>query len=79
MNKKQTVFMWIGLIVFSPYAINLSEEGIILSIILVTVGFVYTFRNKKKTADEIQKPINLRRGFRRLTLFLNNRGRLPII
>ena len=59
MNKKQTIFMWIGLIVFIFFLLTfsdrdhlaLSSKSVLLSVILVTVGLIYTFRDKKDKSD----------------------------
>ena len=37
---------------------------------LVTGGLILTFRDKKRPEGEARKPMNLRRGFRRITLLL---------
>jgi hypothetical protein len=63
MNKKQTIFMWIGLIVFVFFLLAASNESrrngldlfqrsFLLSIILVTVGLIYTFRDKKDKTNK---------------------------
>ncbi len=80
MNKKQIISMWCGIVailffgfvtIVDSYRPDYGRLAVCVFVTaLVTAGLIYTFRDKKKTADETKKPINLRRGFRRLTLLL---------
>ena len=81
MNKKQLISMWCGIVIlvlyrwtvgclhydvysFIKFFINVFIFG------LITAAFIYTFRNKKQLEGEPQKPVNRRRGFRRITLLI---------
>jgi len=81
MNKKQLICMWCGIVaivfftlLFYPnlYRGDLQEwlQRIFL-IALVTGGLIYTFKNKHGFQDEHQKPLNMRRGYRRITILLS--------
>lgn len=83
MNKKQLVCMWVGIAaiewvgflripVLWDYVVDWS--GFVLWTILislVTAGLIYTLRDKKRREGEERKPMNLRRGLRRMTLLLS--------
>ena len=80
MNKKQLIFMWLGIGAILFYAfVKIVDAyypdyadfsvGVFL-VVLVTSGLIYTFRDKKGQEGEKIRRINLRRGFRRITFVL---------
>ena len=80
MNKKQLIFMWLGIaaIIFcafvtivDTYRPDYANFGVwVFLVTLVTSGLIYTFRDKKGQEGEKIRRINLRRGFRRITFIL---------
>ena len=80
MNRKQLISMWLGIvaIVFFGFVTIVdsyrSEYGRLAVCVfvtaLVTGGLIYTFKDRKRPEVETRKPVNLRRGFRRITLLL---------
>ena len=84
MNKKQLVCMWLGIVdivlTTLPFAVewldSYSEQAtglifLILCIAVVTGGFIMTFKSEQKQEGEMKKPLNLKRGMKRLTLLLS--------
>jgi len=81
MNKKQLICMWCGIVLIVFFTLlfypNLYRGDLqewlqrIFLIVLVTGGLIYTFKNKHGVKDEQQKPLNIRRGFRRITILLS--------
>lgn len=80
MNRKQLVCMWLGIAavvlcgfvtVIDPYRPDYVYFGVrVFLVALVTGGLIVTFKDKKKPESEERKPMNLRRGLRRITLLL---------
>jgi hypothetical protein len=84
MNWKQIICMWlgVGLIVlvgwnfFIDFPARYSQVGIccrfglwVFIAALVTGGLIVTFKDRKR--PEVKQPINLTRGFKRVTLLLS--------
>ncbi len=80
MNKKQVVCMWCGIVVIVfvafvkevvHYTFNLAAFCVwVFLIALVTAGLIITFKDKKGKEGEARKPMNVKRGFQRITLIL---------
>jgi hypothetical protein len=54
MNKRQLKFMWVGIIHVAVMAFVLSGEEFFrftTTVVLVTSGFIFTFKDKKKDPD----------------------------
>lgn len=85
MNRKQLVSIWCGIvaIVFCALVKGLltgwdySYYGFaqfcvcVFVTALVTGGLILTFRDRKRPEGQAKKPMNLRRGFERITLILS--------
>jgi len=86
MNKKQLVCMWCGIAVFvfvglitvessSWHSFEWKDYAPLLiiywpSVAVVTGGLIWTFKDKKRPEGVAKKPMNLRGGFKRITLVL---------
>lgn len=80
MNKKQLIFMWIGIAailfltlasIIDVYRPDYAEFAVwVLLVGLITSGLIYTFRDKKTQQSKNVGTANLRRGFQRITLVL---------
>ena len=82
MNRKQIISMWCGILAVGWVCFRrIPSSGIfhydgdwdgfflwIILIGLVTGGLILTFKDKKKPEGKTRKPVNLKRGFRRITL-----------
>lgn len=79
MNKKQLICMWCGIlaivffgfatIVYGPDYANFCVWVFLLT--LITGALILTFKDKKRPAGETIKPMNLKRGFERITILLS--------
>lgn len=77
MNKKQLIFMWLGIATIILFAFVTIVDAYrpdyayfavwVLLVVLVASGLIYTFRDKKRQEGEKIRRINLRHGFRRIT------------
>lgn len=73
--------MWCGIVaivfiyfftILEPYRPEYAKFCVCVFLIaLVTAGLIITFKDKKGKEGEARKPLNLRRGFRRITLLLS--------
>ncbi len=80
MNKKQLICMWCGILsivffgfftILEPYRPDYANFCVwVFLVTLITGGLILTFKDKKRPEGETRKPMNLRRGFRRITLLL---------
>lgn len=78
MNKKQLIFMWVGIAAIVLFALLTIVDAYrpdyanfavwVFLVVIVTSGLVYTFRDKKRQEGKKIGTINTRRGFRRITL-----------
>ncbi len=80
MNRKQIISMWCGIVaivffgfvtIADPYRPEYGRLAVCVFITaLITGGLIYTFKDRKRPEVETRKPVNLKRGFRRITLLL---------
>jgi hypothetical protein len=49
MNKKQTICMWIGIVLFALFTLEVTPA---IGVVVVTAGLIYTFRDKQKPEDK---------------------------
>jgi|GEM_PF-2530395 len=82
MNKKQLFCLWFGIVIFVFIGLINSEHYdfeyflplLIVYwpiVVVITVGLIYTFRNKKGPEIGGNKSSNFRQGFRRVTIVLS--------
>ena len=79
MNKKQKIILWVGIAIFvfaGLYATDSYNPNIAIllivwfMVVVVTAGLIYTLKDKKLLEGQKQKVVNLKQGFKRLTLVL---------
>lgn len=80
MNKNQLIAMWCGIVAIVLFGFVMMDSYrpeygrfavCVLITALITGGLILTFRDKKRPEGETGKPVNLRRGFKRITFLLS--------